>query len=138
MKSFKDKDVESVYLAYPHKPRQQLLSLRALIYQCAEEEPAIGEITEALKWRQPSFLAQHASTVRIDWDSSANTVNVYFHCQSQLVETFRELYSEEFVFKGNRAIVLSPDHALPVDALKHCIKLALRYHQLKHLPLLGG
>ena len=37
----------------------------------------------------------------------------------------------------NRAIVFDETDELPVDELKYCILLALRYHRVKHLPLLG-
>ena len=53
---------------------------------------------------------------------------MYFHCLTTLVATFRELYPDELSFEGNRAIIFSEDEALPEDALRHCIALALTYH----------
>jgi len=50
---------------------------------------------------------------------------------SYLVETFRELYPNDFQFEGNRSIVLERDRALPQLPLRHCIALALTYHQRK-------
>ena len=40
--------------------------------------------------------------------SSAGQYAVYFHCQTDLVETFRELYPE-LSFSGNRAILLDAE-----------------------------
>ena len=60
-----------------------------------------------------------------------------FHCGTRLVETFRELYHDALTFEGNRAIVLRATTDLPVAPLKHCISIALTYHQRKKFPLLG-
>ena len=53
---------------------------------------------------------------------------MYFHCQTNLVATFRELYPTELQFEGNRSIRFARGAALPLDALRHCIALALTYH----------
>jgi hypothetical protein len=52
---------------------------------------------------------------------------VYFHCQTNLVETFLELYPN-LVYGGNRCILLDATEALPEAALRHCVALALTYH----------
>lgn len=62
---------------------------------------------------------------------------VYFKCTSKLVPTFREVYGDTFRYEKNWAILLAVDEAVPVKALKACITLALTYHRVKHLPLLG-
>jgi hypothetical protein len=58
---------------------------------------------------------------------------VYFHCQTNLVETFRELYPE-LRYSGNRAILLDAKEKLPEAALGHCVALALTYHLRKRRP----
>jgi hypothetical protein len=55
---------------------------------------------------------------------------LYFHCQTNLVETFRELYPN-LVYGGNRSILLDATKALPKDALRHCVALARTYHLSK-------
>ena len=55
---------------------------------------------------------------------------IYFHCQTDLVETFRELYPE-LRYGGNRAILLDAGDKVPEKALRHCIALALTYHVRK-------
>ena len=63
---------------------------------------------------------------------------MYFNCNTSLVDTFRELYGDVFMFEGNRAIVFGEADEIPVAELKHCISLALTYHRVKRLPLLGA
>jgi hypothetical protein len=38
----------------------------------------------------------------------------------------------------NRAIVFNVTDEIPVSELKHCVSLALTYHRIKHLPMLGS
>ena len=105
----------------------------------ATDTPAVGSLNETLKWGEPSYLASGGSTVRIDWKASApERYAMYFNCNTKLVDTFREIYSDSLSFEGNRAIVFERTDAVPAAALKHCIALSLQYHKLKHLPLLGA
>ncbi len=60
--------------------------------------------------------------------STANQYAVYFHCQTDLVETFRELYPTELRYGGNRSILLNTEDDIPELALRHCVALALTYH----------
>jgi hypothetical protein len=60
-----------------------------------------------------------------------NQVAIYFHCQTDLVETFRELYPTELSYGGNRSILLNAEDAVPEAALRHCVALALTYHLRK-------
>ena len=66
--------------------------------------------------------------------ASANQYAVYFHCQTDLVATFRELYPKQLTTAGNRAIVFNADDAIPEAALRHCVALALTYHLGKRKP----
>ena len=75
----------------------------------------------------------------MDWKKSkSEQYALYFHCQTKLVETFKELYRDKFEFEGNRAIVFKENDEIPTDELKHCISLTLTYHRIKHLPMLGA
>jgi hypothetical protein len=74
----------------------------------------------------------------MDWKAKTpEQYAIYFKCTSKLVPVFKELYSNYFKFEGNRAIVFQMEEEVPVEALKHCIGLALQYHKVKNLPLLG-
>ncbi len=126
-----DPSVETVFDGYPDPVRAQLLALRRLIFDTAKTTAGVGRLEEALKWGQPSYLTPESgsgSTIRIDQVKSvAGQYAVYFHCQTNLVETFRELY-QELQFSGNRAILLDARRKLPEAALLHCVALALTYH----------
>jgi hypothetical protein len=70
--------------------------------------------------------------VRIDWKKSSPTqYAIYFHCQTNLVETFRTLFPTEFRFEGNRAIVFDEADVVPTDSLAYCVAAALTYHRSK-------
>lgn len=72
------------------------------------------------------------STIRIDQvKASVNQYAVYFHCQTDLVATFRELYPKELTYSGNRAVIFNADDDIPEAALRHCLGLALTYHLRK-------
>jgi len=131
-------DVEKVFEQYPHDIRPKVEFLRELIIETAKETEGIDELTETLKWGEPSYLTKHGSTIRINWKRKAPTqYAMYFQCTSRLVPTFSLVFNEVFRFEGKRAIVFNTDQELPIQELKLCIKAALRYHKVKHLPLLG-
>ncbi len=129
---FRDSAVGAVFGAYPKPVRAKLLALRRLIFETARTTKGVGALQETLKWGQPSYLTPQTnsgSTIRIDQvKSAAGQYAVYFHCQTDLVETFRELYPAELRFEGNRSILLDAKDELPRTALRHCVALALTYH----------
>jgi Domain of unknown function (DU1801) len=121
----------------PYTPQVQarLKELRQLVLETAAKTDGVGRIEEALKWGQPSFLTLETgsgSTIRIDGlRSEPEKLAVYFHCQSGLIETFKNHYGTALTFEGNRSIVLDAKLALPNEALAHCISLALTHHLRK-------
>tara|TARA_R110000772_G_scaffold233128_2_gene344702 strand:+ start:344 stop:760 length:417 start_codon:yes stop_codon:yes gene_type:complete len=123
---------------YPLTAAQHFRTIRNLIFAVAKEN-ALGEVEESLKWNKPSYRTKGGSTVRIDWkNKEPEHIKVYFHCQSVLVETFREIYPDEFIYEGKRAIVIALTGNMNTAALAHCLTLALKYHSIKTLPLLGA
>ena len=129
---FRDSAVDAVFSAYPRPLKAKLLALRRLIFETAETTKGVGALQETLKWGQPSYLTPQTnsgSTIRIDQVKSvAGQYAVYFHCQTDLVETFRELYPTQLRFGGNRSILLDATDELPRAELRHCVALALTYH----------
>jgi hypothetical protein len=127
-------EVDAIFNAYPNPVRSKLKALRRLIFDIAKSTKGVGALEEAVKWGQPSYLtpeSKSGSTVRIDQlKSEAGGYAVYFHCQTDLVETFRELYPD-LRYGGNRSILLDAGEKLPEAALRHCIALALTYHARK-------
>ena len=130
---FEDPDVAAVFETYPQALREKLSVLRDLIFDTAAATDGVGELHETLKWGQPSYLttaSKSGSTIRIDRVKSApDRYAIYFHCQTNLVATFRELYPTEFTYEGNRSIIFEADDAVPQEALRHCLSLALTYHK---------
>jgi Domain of unknown function (DU1801) len=138
---FSDPAVEAAFDAYPKPLKARLLALRRLIFDTARTVEGVGPLQETLKWGQPSDLTpttKSGSTVRIDRMKSANQYAIYFHCQTNLVETFRELYPAELSYGGNRSIILNADDEVPEPALRHCVALALTYHLNKRKAVRAG
>ena len=74
----------------------------------------------------------------MDWKSKTpKQYALYFKCSSRLVETFKIIFPDSFTYEGKREIVFQLDEEIPKEKLKHCIKSALLYHKVKHLPTLG-
>lgn len=123
---FADPAVEAAFAAYSAPLRAALLDLRALIF-----ETAAGPLSESLKWGQPAYRpigTKAGTTVRVDaLKGSADGYALYFHCQTTLVPSFRDLYSDTLRFEGNRAILLSLSETPPREVLAFCIGQALTY-----------
>ncbi len=130
--------VELVFNNYPDSVRNKMLNLRELIIETAKEIHGITKLEETLKWGEPSYLTKNGSTIRMDWKiKSPNQYAMYFQCTSRLVETFKIIFKNTFDFEGKRAIIFQIEDEIPTEELKYCIKAALTYHKVKHLPTLG-
>ncbi len=132
------KEVALKFSSYPTDVAVSLRALRKIIYNVAKQEK-IADLQETLKWGELSYVCKSGSTVRYDWKkTSPDRLFVYFNCKTSLVETFKEIYGEIFEYEGNRAISFSRGKVeFPLE-LGHCISMALKYHLLKHAPLLGA
>jgi Domain of unknown function (DU1801) len=124
--------VAAAFSSYPKRLRSRLLAIRRLILDTAKATNGVGALEETLKWGQVSYLtteSRSGSTIRIDRVKSApDQYAIYFHCQTNLVETFRERYPDKWKYGGNRSILLNIDDDVDEAALRHCIALALTYH----------
>ncbi len=131
-------EIKSVFNNYPDAAREKIENLRRLILEAAQAIAGLSVLEETLKWGEPSYLAKHGSTVRIDWKKKTpGQYAIYFKCTSKLVPTFKEVYGDLFTFEGDRAIIFQMEDAVPETELKKCITAALSYHKVKTLPLLG-
>jgi|TARA_B110000211_G_C13859686_1_gene455936 hypothetical protein len=131
-------ELESKFASYPIEAQKQLENVRRLILTVAQDN-GLGAVEETLKWGEASYLVNGGSTIRIDWKpKDPDVIKVYFHCQTTLVETFKEIYRDDFEYEGKRAIVIPLNAEVKEGPLGHCIELALKYHSVKHLPLLGA
>ena len=132
---FVDDKVRAIFDTYPDEARDRLMEVRALIFNAAANTSGVGPNEETLKWREPAYLTsttKSGSTIRFGWIAvRASEYWVYFNCRTNLVDTFRSLFPDDFGFEGNRAIRLHTAAPLPHDALTFCISAALTYHRNK-------
>jgi hypothetical protein len=135
MKPFENAAVAQVFDTYPPKLRRKLLVLRELIFETAATTDGVGEIEETLKWGEPAYLttqSKSGSTIRIAWKKSHPTqYSMFVHCQTNLVETFRTAFPDDFKFEGNRRLYFEENDIVPQDALTFCVAAALTYHMKK-------
>jgi Domain of unknown function (DU1801) len=135
---FSDAAVAEVFATYLPAQKKKLIELRDIIYQVAATTEGVGAIDEALRWQQPSYLTPETgsgSTIRIDAVKSQPTkYAMYFHCQTGLVDHFKQIYPKQFKYEGNRALIFDVADDLPQAELRHCVSLALTYHLRKQIP----
>ncbi len=123
---------QSVFDGLPKALAKQLVTLRTLILETAAENSVIGPLEETLKWGEPAYLTsatKSGTTIRINrHKKSDNEYAIYVHCQTDLVERYKQLYGDILKFEGSRAIVFDVDQDIPTEAVKHCVAMALTYH----------
>ncbi len=116
----------------PDSLKVRLLELRNLILETASENSAIGPLEETLKWGEPAFLTnvtKAGTTIRINRHAKDDSkYAMYVHCQTDLIERYKQLYDDLLTFDGTRAVVFEVTQQLPLEAVKHCIAMALTYH----------
>ena len=92
-------NVKAAYDSYPDDARDVLLAVRTLIFQTAAANPAVGPLTETLKWGEPSFLPEatkSGTTVRISWHAKQpDQIGLYLNCKTTLIDTMREIYPDK-------------------------------------------
>ncbi len=130
--------VAAVYDAYPAQARKRLLALRQLIFNTAARQPGIGPLTETLKWGEPAYLTQatkSGTTIRLGWSPKhPSAASLFVSCQTSLIEDWRAQYARDLTFIGNREIRFPLGQPLPAAPVRHCIAMALTYHQRKSAP----
>ncbi|MEQ8709453.1 MAG: hypothetical protein RIC36_10710 [Rhodospirillales bacterium] len=127
-----DPDIRTAFDQMPPEILPSALHIRDLIRETARTLPETGGVTECLKWGQPAWLPVRkavGTTVRIGADNGC--LAVYVHCQTGLIEEFRQHYGDKFRFAGSRALLIDGSGPLPDRELAHCIALALTYHARK-------
>lgn len=131
MTPFQSQQVAEKFASYPVEARKALLALREIAWETARSLPAVGEIEETLKWGEPAYgtPSKAGSTFRMDWKAKApGRYALYFNCQTDLVDTFKTLFPDDFVFEGNRALVFRLGEAIPADSVAVCMGAAFTYH----------
>ena len=130
--------VAAVFDAMPRPARMRLLRLRRIIFDAARASD-VGEIEESLKWGQPAYRPKAprvGTTIRLGWsESDPGQVTLYVHCQTRLLDMFRERFPTEFRYDGNRAVHLPVTGPLPEAAVHRIAAMALCYHRDKAAQL---
>ncbi|WP_086349990.1 hypothetical protein [Candidatus Enterococcus clewellii] len=116
-------DIFELYANYSTEQKEKLAELYELIVTSVDEE-----LTQSLKWNQLSFASSNGTPVRIDRYSD-DEIALLVHCQTTLVEQWRELFGDGLKFSGNRAVLLSVHDALPVQELTICLQMAFNYRK---------
>ncbi len=89
---------------YPNEAKEYLNKLRAMIHKVAHDR-SLGKVEESLKWQEPSLTVPSGSPIRMDWKlKTPNHCYLFFHCQTKLVDTFRELYADELEFQATEPL----------------------------------
>ncbi len=124
-------EVAAVFDSSPKNLHRCLMNLRQLIFDTASSIQHVGEIEETLKWGQPSYLtskSKSGSMIRIDkLKNQTGKYALYFLCQTSLVDSFREMFGDKFVFEGTRAIHFDTNERFPANEVRKCISMALTY-----------
>ncbi len=56
---------------------------------------------------------------------------MYFHCQTNLIATFKEMYPMQFRYEGNRSMIFDVNDKIAIKPLRDCVSLALTYRLTK-------
>jgi len=127
--------VAAAFGSYPQPARELLLSFRKDIFEAARDLPGVGPITETLKWGEPAYLTETSksgTTIRLGWSAKRpGTVGLFVSCQTSLIESWRAQYAGILEFTGNREVRFTIGQPPPAAAVRHCIAMALTYHQRK-------
>ena len=123
---------QAILDSLPKDMAKALSGLRALILETASENSSIGPLEETLKWNETAFLTTSTgsgTTIRINAHKKSETeYAMYVHCQTDLVERYKQLYRDILKFEGTRAVVFNVGEKFPVEAVRHCVAMALTYH----------
>lgn len=131
LSEFNNPKIKNIFDSFDPVIKKKLLRIRALIFTTAGSIDAVSDVTETLKWGEPSYapLKQRVgSPIRLNQLKDKNGFALYFNCQSNLIPTFKQLYPSIFKYEGNRSIVFDRKDNLPIKELEHCISIALTYH----------
>ncbi len=125
---FQDAKVAARFTEYDDAMREKLLALRSLIFEVAAANDEVGRIEETLKWNEPAYLNPAGTTIRLNAHKGGDSdYAFYVHCQTDLVDRYRQLYGDRLRFDGNRGVIFASGEPLPSEAVKHCLAMALTY-----------
>ena len=128
---FLNPETAHVFSQYQTQTKQTLLIIRQWIFDIAQSSDEIGEIEECLKWGEPSYVThspKSGTTLRLSQlKSNPTEYALCVHCQTTLIEEFRQVYPD-FKYDKNRGVIFDSNKPVATDAVKQFIYLALSYH----------
>lgn len=134
MTPFQDIQVKTTYDAYPPAARLFLLNIRELVFTLATQSDEVGQVTETLKWGNPSYLThspKSGTPLRLTWLSkSPFDCALSVHCQTIMLEEFKQAYPE-CRYDGRRSLLLDYRQPMPTNTVSDFIRMALTYHARK-------
>ncbi len=127
-----DEQISAAYDRFDDLVKTRLFEIRHLIFDIAGEHDEIGSVTETLKWGEPSYLTEQSksgTTVRLsNVKERPDCCGIYVHCQTRLIGEFRDSFSNELEFSGNRAVLIDVNKPLNETLIKMFLHKALTYH----------
>lgn len=127
--------VAEVFARFPEPIRARLLQIREMIFTVADETGGVGPLTETLKWGEPAYLTEKSgsgTTIRLGISKAApEDCAVFVNCKTNLIETFRAHFADNFAFEGQRALIIPANDTLRREPLALCLQAALTYHRQK-------
>ncbi|MBL4876807.1 MAG: DUF1801 domain-containing protein [Cohaesibacteraceae bacterium] len=127
---FQSSAVETIYRSIPDDIRECLLLVRTSIFDIAAADDRVGTIEETLKWGEPSYLThkpKSGTTIRLAPRIDTDSWGMFVHCQTSLINQFRDLYPDLCDYEGTRGMIFKCENSCDQEALAHCIGLALTY-----------
>ena len=127
---FDNPNIKSIFDNFEPMVKKATLLVRDWVFQIAAIDKEIGEITEDLKWGEPSYLTNQTNsgtTLRINQKKNTpNLFAIYVNCKTDLVENFKNIFPK-LKYEGTRAIVFDANFPLPENEIKTIISMVLRY-----------
>lgn len=118
--------IEDYYPTYTDIEKEKLQEMSNLIERVAEKLSVV--IKAERKWGQLSFSSTIGTPIRIA-RFDENHVAFFVHCQTTLVEQWREMFTDSLEFSKTRAVLLKNHEELPINELEICIQMALTYRK---------
>ncbi|MBL4766810.1 MAG: DUF1801 domain-containing protein [Rhodobacteraceae bacterium] len=134
IRPFPSTDIKAAFDVPDKQARKGLLTLRELVFNVANDLPQIGEITEALRWGQPSYLTlqtKSGSTLRLGIPKSGGFA-LFVHCQTSLISDFHAAFPNDKNVEGKRAVLFKEAADIDPNKVKWLIRRALTYHLKTH------
>lgn len=121
----------SFELAQPAQ-RQRLEQMRGVVLQAARDA-GIDRLEETLKWGEVAFVPPRriGTTIRLSCRDDACVA--FVHCQTTLVDQWRTLFPDAFIYEGTRAAVLPMVQTFDASAFYQLAAMALTYHRAKRV-----